>query len=211
MRFLFVFFSVALMSNANANANSESGDYYVGFGFVSSTAEITPFDVNALHPSEGANPAQASTINNGATGFRLFAGWKVLRNLALEVAMIEPGNFSYIGTVALDNGSYDETVSPSIISVSFNAKIPISTHNSLFVKAGVHRTSSVVTYQYTGDTNPNANRSEIMNEGLVVGFGYEYLINQNFGLKLERDEFYRALGQHSWGASTTNLTVVYYY
>lgn len=209
MRFLFVFFSVALMSNANAN--SESGDYYVGFGFVSSTAEITPFDVNALHPSEGANPALASTINNTATGFRLFAGWKVLTNLALEVAMIEPGDFSYIGTVALDNGSYNEIVSPSIISVSFNAKIPISIHNSLFVKAGVHRTASVVTHQYSGDTNPNANRAEIMNEGLVVGFGYEYLINQNFGIKLARDEFYRALGQHSWGTSTTNLTVVYYY
>lgn len=150
---------------AGAQVRAPDSGIYGGFG-IGSTDNDLP-----------------GAIDSSDTGWKLFGGYQINRNFAVE------GGYVDLGRVARPGAAFDSTA----LHVSGLAILPVNQQFSMFGKLGLARTETDVFGFGTRDNTDPA-----------YGLGLRFDLNRQFGIRGEWERF-RIDGRPVVGKSDTDL------
>jgi hypothetical protein len=141
-----------------------AGKFYVGVGAGEATLEA---------------PAEDARISVDDTGYKLFAGYRLARWLALEGAYTDMGNLEG------RQEELDYEAEADVLAVHAVGVLPITPRARVFAKIGLASwdTLSTVTDGETTD------RRDANGMDLAYGFGLGYDLTRRFGLRLEWETY----------------------
>lgn len=141
-----------------------AGKFYVGVGAGQASLEA---------------PAADARFSVDDTGYKVFAGYRMVRWLALEGAYTDLGNMSG----RQEELSYD--VAADLFSLHAVGVLPITPRARLFAKLGLVSWDSLSTTT-DGDVTE---RRDANGMDLGYGFGLGYDLTRRFGLRLEWETY----------------------
>lgn len=172
---------------SNVMAADEAG-WYAGASVGRSSVDIDTNKLVADAVAAGFATATATADTSG-TAYKLFAGYKVNRNFAVEGGYTDLGSASLsmttTGPVASVNGDYKATV----WEVNAVGILPINDSFSVFGKLGYHWDDVKTTVAaISGGAGVTSNKDYSGND-FKFGVGAEYNINRNVGIRLEFERY----------------------
>jgi OmpA-OmpF porin, OOP family len=183
---------VATLSGAHA---AEPG-FYVGglYGTVSKDADIVAYDefAQATYDFFGYVPDSTTTrLDDSDSGFGFLAGYRLLRNLALEGGYLDLGTVAYR---AENTGSFPDTPSPLGLNVDSQASgialsalgvLPISYRFEIYARGGVLlATNKIHTFAFTDNESASDEASDT-STNLLAGAGMSMSFLEIYGVRLE--------------------------
>jgi OmpA-OmpF porin, OOP family len=185
IRVILLLASALLLANAAQAQSTFPKGWYGGVSVGQSQVNI---DSNVL-PITNAGATSLST-NDTDTAYKIFGGYRFLRNLAVEAGYMDFGKFSATRTENFFGGN---SVRADIKSSGFFGEVvgilPTSDRFDLFAKLGFIATSTKTNVSSTGFiilTGPtSASKSEV---NLLAGIGAEYRFTNQLGLRVEYEQ-----------------------
>lgn len=180
--------SGAVASNAIA---ADASGWYVGASLGSSSFDVDTNETVAALKAAGVATATV-TADKSDTTYKLFAGYKVNKNFAVEGGYTDLGKGSLSATTTGPVASGVASFEATAWEVNAVGILPINESFSVFGKLGYHWNESKTTgtgifgsKDYSGDD-------------FKFGVGAEYNINKNVGIRLEFER-YNSLANSSSG------------
>jgi OOP family OmpA-OmpF porin len=149
--------------------------YYVGAGVGSTDAD-----------AGNVNPGliTAGSFDGKDSGTKLFGGYQLFPNFAVELAYVDLGKILYNGTFS-GSPVTGGTVKTSGLNVSAIGILPLNASFSLFAKGGVYSWDAKA--RDTTGGAPFFGKED--GADLSYGFGASYHVNRNFSLRAEWEQF----------------------
>lgn len=172
---------------SNVMAADEAG-WYAGASVGRSSIS---FDTNKLvADTVAAGFATATaTADTSSTAYKLFAGYKLNKNFAVEGGYTDLGKMSLsmttTGPVASISGNYKATV----WEVNAVGILPINESFSVFGKLGYHWDDVNSTVAGISGASAITVNKDYSGNDFKFGAGAEYNINKNVGLRLEYERY----------------------
>lgn len=166
---------------------------YIGLG-----AGLTKFSLKKNDFT--ATGATSRAFDEKDKGFKIFGGYRLLRNLAVEAqyARLGEAEVRYSGAGFAPGREKYEVSGFSVAAVGL---LPVSDEFTLFAKAGPSFTRAENTFSRTGlGTNTKSSRA-----GGLFGLGASYKLSENFSLRAEFENFSRVGEASKAGRSSVNL------
>lgn len=161
------------------------------------------FDGNAvdLEPSLAGESYTVTKLDDSSMGWKLFGGYQVNQNWAVELAYTDLGKFSFdanvSGGLGVGAGTEYGKVEPECWSLSAVGILPVGNDFSLLGKAGVCRWDDrAKAYETVGGTIYEY-PSESTGTDLTFGLGVKYDINTNLGVRGEWERFLNVVHDRS--------------
>lgn len=198
---------LALGLSAGAVAPSMAADWgtavgpYVGLSGGESRSQASNSDVNSALTNNGLTPL-SSSLDDTDTGWKLYLGYQINPNFAVEAGYIDFGKFSFSSTTAggslggdlkTKNGGFIDAV----------GIIPLSSNFSIFGKVGGYSVKTELDGSGAGGSVSASHRSNDWTYG--IGVGYDF--NRNVGVRLEWERF-NDVGNNSTVHNDIDLTSV---
>jgi OOP family OmpA-OmpF porin len=140
-------------------------------------------------PDEALPVAGTSTLNRGhnRSGFKVFAGYRLHRNFALEGAYVDYGEFAVTRFVTDPAaGSLKASIKITGASLDAVAILPFDSGFSLYAKLGGLYAVSNITYSPQGGVAAPADQNPKSRELTVkTGIGAGYALTERLSLRLE--------------------------
>ena len=182
-----LYFAGALLGlSASSVSFAAANGYYAGLGAGWTTSEIATTDTTTA----------ASSVKKTGTGGKLFAGYQVNENFALEGDYLYFGKQSYTSSTAASNGK----VKTQALTANIVGILPLAEQFNATVKAGVFR--SLVTKD-AGMLFASSQVAPKNRWGFDYGIGVNYFLTPNTGVGLSWDQLLRDQKQ---GLLSANLT-----
>ncbi len=161
-------FSTLLLLSVSSITSAHDQGWYIGGGLGRANADISSRDIVGSPPVSGPGK-----------GGKLFAGYQVNPNLAVEAGYLAFGSVRANGPTPSTNGK----IKTKALNLNAVASLPFNDVFALAAKAGVFnsRISKSGNLSYTGRTPSN-------NTGLDYGFGAQVNINENVALQAAYDK-----------------------
>lgn len=203
MRFPIALLAMALVSPPLA---AEEAAWYFGGSIGQSRAEIDEAGSSASLAAQGLTD-NGIRSDESDSGFKLFLGRRVGRNLAVEGSLLFLGEVAAESTItnltpprALDfKVKWDHGLSVAGIGIA-----PISERLSIFGKAGLYYAST--TGSQNIDAFPVLSGSESdTNAGFLAGVGLMYEMTQIVAMRGEWERFFDVGGDHTGGEGDFDL------
>lgn len=215
-RLLAVALTAVLMTVPSAYA-AKSG-WYVGAGAGQSKARdlgdlsVTPADLEDIVAelrgeeldedllTDMSNSFDASqSLDDKDTGWKVYAGYRVNENFAIEAGYTRLGKFGYQGSFDFYITGYDYEGSASLKgrakawTLSALGIVPLGQQFELFGKLGLARwdvkTTANITVNQDGDSYSESTSVSKKGTGLNFGLGAVYKFNANLGIRAEWERF----------------------
>jgi OOP family OmpA-OmpF porin len=175
-------------SSGFAQAMQDRG-WYIGGSLGQSKVDIDTGSLASDLAAGGINTTGFSTDEKD-TGWKIFGGYKVNRNFAVEAAYMDVGNFDAKTTASIPSlgiGATPLTLTfkvKDLFNIAAVGILPITNQFSVFGKLGGYYAkteirASAVSTASNSDTNTN----------LFFGIGVGYDFTRNFGLRAEWERF----------------------
>lgn len=165
-------------------AQAQDRGWYGGISFGQTQVTID----NSFVAVSGAT---AGTISKDETGsaFKLYAGYRLMRNLAIEGGYTDFGSFSATNNVtAPAAGTLRHSNKVSGVLVDAVGVLPAGSNFEFSGKAGIVFTNTKADFTSTGAVVILGNAHPTHSEAnLKFGIGAEYRISRNLGLRLEHE------------------------
>jgi OmpA-OmpF porin, OOP family len=159
---------------------------YAGAALGQTILDLPPEAVPIAGTSSGAG---TSSLNAGHSrkGYKVFAGYRLHRNFALELAYADYGEFAATRSLAAPaNGSLKASVRVSGWSLDGVGILPFDSGFSLYAKLGAVYALTNTTYTPEGSVAapaiPNPKSRELT---VKTGIGAGYAITERLGVRLE--------------------------
>jgi opacity protein-like surface antigen len=169
-----------------APAAAVAPHWYGGVALGQTIYDLPPEAVPIAGTSSAAG---TSTLNAGhnRSGFKVFTGYRLHRNFALEGAYTDYGVFAATRFVTGSaNGSLKASMKITALSLEGVGILPFDSGFSLYAKFGGLYAFSDTTYSPEGGVAGPANRNPTSRELTVkTGIGAGYQLTERLGLRLE--------------------------
>ena len=174
---------------------------YIGISGGESRSQASSSDISSALSNNGLTPL-SSSLDRTDTGWKLYLGYQINQNFAVEVGYIDFGKFSFSATTAggslggdlkARNGGFID-----ILGI-----IPLSNNFSIFGKLGGYSVKTELNGSGAGGSVSATNRSNDWTYG--IGAGYE--VNRNVGVRVEWERFVD-VGNNSTTHNEIDLTSV---
>ncbi|MBA6392437.1 outer membrane beta-barrel protein [Colwellia sp. BRX10-3] len=163
--------SLLLVSTPFISAQAtENLDLYVGLGVGQSSIDITASDLGLENDV---------SIDDSDTAFKIFGGYDVNKNFAVELGYIELGEAS----VSSSNGIEKIEAEVDAILASVIGKLPLTDHSSIFVKIGYSSWDIEASWRDMSELNHYTEDGTDVFFG--AGYGYSWS-NISAGVEFER-------------------------
>ena len=168
--------ALALACAIPATAAAQDSGGYVGIGFGQTTINEFCSEVNSVIVFFSGTPTGCDEKD---TGFKIFGGYRVNRNFAIEGSYFNYGEATARGNFPLGPGTISgEATAFGVAAVGI---LPVSPQFSLFGKAGL-----LLTDIKAKATGAGGSATESDDEtGLHFGVGAMFDFTRNLGLRLE--------------------------
>ena len=196
---------VAITSAATGALAQQTSPWYAGLSAGASSVKID----DDILPIGGATATSLSKDESG-TDWKLYGGYQINRNVAVEAGYVDLGSFSATRTVtAPASGSVKADIKASGWNLDIVGIWPFTRNFSVFgrfggfyneLKTSVSSSGAVVITG--GDTNPSKTK---LSWKYGIGLGYEF--TDRIGARFEL-ESYRDLGDETTGKGDVGLVSV---
>lgn len=196
---LFVASMLAISANS---AIAEPGTWYGGIGAGQSNYNDWSTDIIAFKDALGVvnfDGSQNTSSDDNEFGYKLFGGYRLHENIALELSYIDMGKVdarsSMSGTFydTLDNTITGDLLASAKAGVDafmldVNLNVPMTSVIALIVKGGIYTADTKLTLRASGDIpgtdNYNYSRTD-SSTGLHYGVGIDFRMTDAIGLRAE--------------------------
>ena len=185
---------IVLGALASPFALAQDAGWYLGINGGQSHASIDDARI-AKGLIGGGFSAATISDDDRDTGYKIFGGYQLNRNFALEAGYFDLGKFGFTAnTVPL--GSLTGTIKIKGVNLDLVGMLPLSEKFSLFGRVGVNNAEAKDTFRGTGLVrvlNPNPSKRDT---NVKYGAGLQYAFNDSLGLraKVERYRINDAVG-----------------
>jgi OOP family OmpA-OmpF porin len=173
-------------SQGVASTSTATG-WYGGFNVGQSRANIDDGRISSSLLGAGF---ASSTISHDErdSGYKIFAGYKVNRNFALEGGYFDLGKFGFTATT-VPAGTFNGNIKLRGFNLDAVGIVPLADRFSLFGRVGVNYAEAKDSFSGTGAvtvTNRNPSKSEA---NYKLGIGLQYDFTNALGVRLEAERY----------------------
>ena len=178
--------ALAVIASPFAVAADDLG-WYGGINIGRSRANIDDERIASSLVGQGAT-ATSVTDHDRDTGYKLFGGYKVNRNFALEGGYFDLGRFGFTATT-VPPGTLDGSIRLKGLNLDAVGILPITERFSAFGRVGMNYAQAKDSFSGTGlvnVTNPNPSKREA---NYKYGAGLQYDFTESLGMRLEAERY----------------------
>ena len=177
----------ALAVIASPFAMADDSGWYAGANVGQSRAKID--DARITSSLLGGGLATTSIDDNDRdTGYKLFGGYKINKNFALEGGYFDLGRFGFTATT-LPAGTLSGKIKLNGLNLDAVGILPISEKFSAFGRLGMNYAQAKDSFSGTGAVavlDPNPSKREA---NYKFGLGLQYDFTQSLGMRLEAERY----------------------
>ncbi|MDZ4200839.1 MAG: OmpA family protein [Gallionella sp.] len=191
-------------------AMAEDAGWYLGGNAGQSRAKIDDARITSSLLGAGSTVTSIQDDNRD-TGYKIFAGYQLNENFAVEAGYFELGRFGYTATVT-PPGTLTGQIRLNGVNIDAVGILPLSEQFSVFGRFGVNYAQARDNFVSTGlvlpPINPNPSKREA---NYKYSVGLQYNLNESLGLRaeVERYRINDAVGNRG-DVDLISLGIVYY-
>ncbi len=182
--------TLGLVGYAVMNASFAVADdtgWYAGANVGQSRAKIDDPRIRAQLLQSGLT-ATSIVDNNRDTGYKLFGGYKINKNFALEGGYFNLGRFGYVATT-VPAGTLSGNIKLQGLNFDGVGTLPLSEKFSVFGRLGLNYAQARDTFVGTGlvtVANPNPSKNQV---NYKFGAGLQYDFTESLAMRLEGERY----------------------
>ncbi len=161
--------------------------WYIGGNAGQARAKINEEDLVAALLESGFSTSDFKSAEK-EFGYKLFAGYRFNRHLAMEGGYFDLGTFNY-RAVTDPNGILRGELEFSGWNLDLLGIFPISERAEVFSKIGAHRRKAKASFEGSGAVNVLDSRFSESNTNYKIGIGFQYSVSEALGLRLELERY----------------------
>src|ERR1035437_7747306 len=177
----------ALAVIASPFAVAEDSGWYGGVNIGESRAKVDGARITSGLLGRGA-ASTSITDDNRDTGYKLFGGYKINRNFAVEGGYFDLGRFGFTATTQ-PPGTLNGTIRLKGLNLDAVGILPFTEKFSAFGRVGANYAEARDSFTGTGLVNvlrPNPSKREA---NVKYGAGLQYDFTQSHGMRLEAERY----------------------
>jgi len=160
---------------------------YAGFNFGQTRANIDDDRINENLLNQGFSSVTIEDDDRDR-GFKIFGGYQLHRNFAIEGGYFDLGKFGY-SAMTVPPGTLDGEIKVRGINLDLVGILPITEQFSAFARAGVNHHKSKDTFAGTGLVNVLDPSPRERDTNYKFGFGIQYDFTEALGLRAEAERY----------------------
>jgi OmpA-OmpF porin, OOP family len=179
----------ALAAMASPLAIAQDTGWYGGANVGRSAATIDDARIRSGLQTEGLGTSSISDRNR-STGYKLFGGYQLNRNLAVEAGWFDLGRFGYTATT-VPSGTLGGDIRVKGVNLDLVGLWPITDRFSAFARIGATSARTTGSFAATGAaTMPYASANPGKRAAnLKAGLGVMYDFNESWAMRLEGERY----------------------
>jgi OOP family OmpA-OmpF porin len=169
-------------------AMADDSFWYIGGNIGQSKAKIDDARISDQLLGTGFSSVSISD-NKTDTGFKLFGGYQLNKNFALEAGYFDLGNFGYTATT-VPAGTLSGSIKLQGLNFDAVGMLPVADKFSVFARLGLQYAQAKDEFTSSPavpvPTDPNPSKSAA---SYKVGLGAQYDFTQSLGMRLEAERY----------------------
>ena len=178
--------SLAAVCSMSAMAQGAPG-WYVGGNLGGTRADFNNETVNRDLASKGFI-VNSTTTDNRSNGGKLFGGYQLTPNFAVEAGYFDLGRFSY-GSNTTPLGSFNGSTRVNGLNLDLVGTAPVSDRFSVFGRVGAAYAQNRGSFASTGFVPLNLSNPRRNDTNLKVGLGVQYAITEALSVRAEIERY----------------------
>ena len=179
--------TLAALAGPGAMAQGQDSGWYGGANVGRSAATIDDERINRGLLGSGFT---SSTIvdDDRSTGFKIFGGYQLNRNFAVEGGYFDLGKFGYTATT-VPAGTLDGRIKLRGLNLDLVGTVPLSEKFSVFGRAGLNYAQARDSFRGTGAVqvaNPNPRKNDT---NYKLGLGLQYALTESLAVRAEAERY----------------------
>ena len=174
---------------ASPFAMAEAAGWYGGLNIGQSKAKID--DVRIISGLLGGGFTSASITNDDRdTGYKLFGGYQLNKNFALEGGYFDLGKFGFTAAT-IPTGTLRGDIKVRGLNLDLVGLLPLTQKFSAFGRVGLNYAESRDSFTSSGlvrITNPNLNPNK-RESNVKYGLGLQYAFTESLGMRAEVERY----------------------
>ena len=160
---------------------------YIGANLGTTRAQFNNDSINSTLLGQGFT-VNSRTENNRSTGYKLFGGYQMNRNFAVEGGYFDLGRFNYsVNTTPLGTFTSDTRVRG--LNLDLVGMLPLSDQFSVFGRVGAAYAQSRANFARTNPLLLNNSPTSRNDTNLKVGLGMQYAITEALAVRAELERY----------------------
>jgi OOP family OmpA-OmpF porin len=178
---------LALAISVGSLAMADDAGWYVGANVGASRATIDDARITSGLLGSGLTAASIAD-DNRSNGYKLFGGYRLNRNIAVEGGYFDLGDFGFKATT-VPAGTLNGNIKFRGLNLDLVGTLPITEKFSVFGRIGANYAQARDSFSATGMVNVlNSNPSK-RETNLKVGLGVEYAFNDALSMRGELERY----------------------
>lgn len=161
--------------------------WYVGGNVGATRADFKNDAINNALASQGLT-VTSSTRDNRDTGYKLFGGYQINPNFAVEGGYFDLGRFGYSSTT-IPTGSFSGSTRVKGLNLDLLGMVPLSERLSAFGRIGAAYAQSRANFSSTGAVPLNTSNRNRNGTDLKYGLGLQYAMTDALALRAEVERY----------------------
>lgn len=177
---------VALAVIASPFAAAQDAGWYVGANAGQSRAKIDDERITGSLAGRGLSGISIADDDRD-TGYKIYGGYKINKNFAVEGGYFDLGKFGYAATT--DQGTLNGNIKLKGLNLDLVGMLPITDKFSAFGRVGVNYAEAKDSFTGTGAVNvvnPNPSKRAA---NLKVGLGLQYAFTESLAMRGEVERY----------------------
>ncbi|GAB3468685.1 outer membrane beta-barrel protein [Polaromonas eurypsychrophila] len=174
------------VSSSWAIAQDETTGPYIGGNVGRTRADFDNGSINRTLAGQGL-AVRSSTEDNSGTGYKLFGGYQLNRNFAVEGGYFDLGKSSYTYST-FPVGTFNGETRVRGLNLDLVGMLPVSDRFSVFGRIGAAYAQSRANLTSTGAVPVNTN-SRRNDTNVKVGLGMQYALTEALALRAELERY----------------------
>ncbi|MDB5742973.1 MAG: OmpA/MotB domain protein [Polaromonas sp.] len=177
----------ALAAFAGPAAHAQDAGWYGGANVGRSAAKIDDARISSSLLSGGFTSSSIAD-DDRSTGFKVFGGYQLNKNFAVEGGYFDLGKFGYTATT-VPAGTLNGAIKLRGLNLDLVGTLPLSDRFSAIGRAGVNYAQARDTFRGTGavqvgNPNPRANDTNYK-----LGLGLQYAMSESLAVRAEAERY----------------------
>lgn len=177
----------SLLAAASSQGQIVESGWYVG-GNIGESRSKLDHDRMAEHVLGGGVTIQSITSDDSDTGFKVFGGYRLNRNLALESGYFDLGKSGFVAWTT-PAGTLNGSIKVRGVNIDAVGSLPFSARFSGFARVGVHYAQTRDAFTGNGAVSVLESRSRKDGANVKYGLGLQYDFTKELGMRLEAERY----------------------
>jgi len=179
--------ALAAFAGPGVMAQGQDSGWYGGANAGRSAATIDDERINRSLLGSGFN-SSTLVADDRSTGYKIFGGYQLNRNFAVEGGYFDLGNFGYTATT-VPTGTLDGRIKLRGLNLDLVGMVPLSEKFSVFGRAGLNYAQARDSFRGTGAVqvaNPNPRTNDTHYK---LGLGLQYALSESVAVRAEAERY----------------------